>query len=99
MRQLASRYLAVTILLLSPFTCSVTAFAAPPSIAPPPLSLLHAQSPIAQMDDPELVRELAQEETLVDLQNIEFSRESLSVRRAIILSFVPGGGWSLIYLP
>ena len=39
--------------------------------APPPLSLLSGLSPVAQMDDPELVRELAEEESLVDLQEIE----------------------------
>lgn len=53
--------------------------------------------PIGQMDDPELVRELAEEETLVDLQNIEYDREALSVGRGVAMSAIPGAGWSLMY--
>lgn len=97
MQHLNSRYLSVAILPLFLFTQSLNVSALPPADSPPPLSLLRAQSPIAQMDDPELVRELAEEETLVDLQDIEFSREALSVSRGIVLSLIPGGGWSLIY--
>jgi hypothetical protein len=78
-------------------------YATPSSL--PPLSLLQQQSPLyqlnkhalTQMDDPELVRELANEETLEDLQNIEYEREALSVDRGLLLSLIPGGGWSLLY--
>jgi hypothetical protein len=50
-----------------------------------------------QMDDPELVNELSGEETLGQLQQLEFQRESLSVGKAIALSLIPGGGWGLLY--
>ena len=97
MQHLTSRYLYVAIIPLILLTYSGSVLAAPLGDAPPPLSLLSGLSPVAQMDDPELIRELAEEESLVDLQEIEFSRESLSVSRGVILSFIPGGGWSLIY--
>ena len=51
----------------------------------------------AQMDDPALVMELKDEETLGDLQNIEYDREALSISKGIALSFIPGGGWGLLY--
>ena len=80
-------------------------YATPPLSSPPPLSLLQDQSPLhhlntsprTQMDDPELVRELSNEETLQDLQDIEYEREALSKSRALLLSLIPGGGWSLTY--
>jgi hypothetical protein len=50
-----------------------------------------------QMDDPELVEELKGEETLQELQEIEFQRESLNLSRGVGLSFIPGGGWGLFY--
>lgn len=92
--------LSISTLLFIPLS-----FAIPPVSSPPPLSLLQKESPIyimqqgfqGQMDDPELVRELSEEETLVDLQNIEYDREALSVSRGLMLSLIPGGGWSLIY--
>lgn len=68
-------------------------------IATPSASQL-ATSPqilFAQMDDPALVMELKDEETLGDLQNIEYSREALSMSKGIALSFIPGGGWGLLY--
>ncbi len=51
----------------------------------------------AQMDDPDLVQEISGEETLGQLQELEFQRESLSVGKAIALSLIPGGGWGLLY--
>lgn len=65
-----------------------------------PLTPLEAPSPsvmFIQMDDPELVKELAEEETLQELQDMEFDRESLSVGRGITLSLIPGGGFGLLY--
>ncbi len=105
MRHLASRCLLTATSSILLFTLSFNAQAAPPSSAPPPLSLLQGESPLyeihrspsAQMDDPDLVRELAEEETLVDLQNIEYSNDALSSGRGVLLSLVPGAGWSLIY--
>jgi len=49
------------------------------------------------MEDPNLVQELSGEETLGDLQNIEYEREALSQGRGMLLSAIPGAGWSLIY--
>ena len=49
------------------------------------------------MDDPDLVRELEGEETLGDLQNMEYDRESMSMGRGIALSFIPGGGFGMMY--
>ena len=83
-----------------------TTFAAPPLSSPPPLALLQNSSPLFQLDhgtqgrimeDPTLMRELEQEESLEDLQEIEYNREALSVSRGTILSLIPGGGWSLMY--
>ena len=80
--------------------------AAPPLSSPPPLSLLQNNSPLFQlgqdaqgqmMEDPTLMRELEQEESLEDLQEIEYSREALSISRGTLLSLIPGGGWSLMY--
>ncbi len=83
-----------------------TSFATPALSSPPPLSLLQQSSPLftlnqgsqgQMMDDPTLMRELEQEESLEDLQDIEYSREALSINRGILLSLIPGGGWSLMY--
>ncbi|MAD60850.1 MAG: hypothetical protein CMH49_04930 [Myxococcales bacterium] len=80
--------------------------AAPPLSSPPPLTLLQNNSPLFQldqntqsqmMDDPTLMRELEQEESLEDLQEIEYNREALSISRGTLLSLIPGGGWSLMY--
>ena len=79
---------------------ATTAWSTPPHLAPPPLKLFESSGsfvPLGQMEDPELVRELSGEETLVDLQNIEYEREALSKGRGVLLSAIPGAGWSLIY--
>ena len=62
-----------------------------------PISAPSPQVLFAQMDDPALVMELKDEETLGDLQNIEYEREALSMSKGILLSFIPGGGWGLLY--
>lgn len=65
-----------------------------------PLAPLEAPGPRAlftQMDDPDLVKELAGEETLQDLQDMEYDRESLSVGKGVTLSLIPGGGFGLLY--
>lgn len=83
------------------------ALAQPPSAPPPaaqhtaPVAVEHAPPPamlIAQyggrdFHDPDLDNE----ETLEDLINIEVSERSQSVGAAVALSFLPGGGWGLLY--
>ena len=99
MPSLCSRLWSVSTVLLLTLTAA-TAWSTPPQLAPPPLKLFESTSvftPQGQMDDPELVRELSGEETLVDLQNIEYEREALSQGRGVLLSAIPGAGWSLIY--
>ncbi|MCA9537498.1 MAG: hypothetical protein KC620_01340 [Myxococcales bacterium] len=58
-----------------------------PLAAPAPAILL------AQVDDADLERE----ETLEELQNIEYKKDAWSMPAAIGLSMVPGAGWGLIY--
>ena len=55
--------------------------------APPPAVLL------AQVDD----SDLADEETLTELMQIEIDRDAQSMGAAIGLSLIPGGGWGLLY--
>ena len=71
------------------FTGLVTgpALAIPPTEAPAPSVLF------AQLDD----SDLKTEETLEDLQEIEFDKDSWSMGSAIGLSMLPGGGFGLIY--
>lgn len=59
----------------------------PIEAAPPPAVLL------AQLDD----SDLANEETLEELMQIEIDRDAQSMGAAIGLSLIPGGGWGLLY--
>ena len=86
---IALSLLAMCALIFSPL--SVNARPISPSEAPRPALMF------AQMDDPELVRELSNEETLGQLQEIEFERDSLSLSKGIIYSLIPGGSWGLFY--
>ena len=87
-----------------PFThllciCLALSVSAGPLLARP-LNPVEAPSPRAmftQMEDPDLVRELSQEETLEQLQDMEYDRESLSLGRGVTLSLIPGGGFGLLY--
>lgn len=65
------------------------AAAVPPEVAPPP-ALLLAQY---QIDDSDLQDEV----TLEELHAEEFDAEAWSMGSAIGLSFVPGGGFGLLY--
>lgn len=87
------------LLSLSLICISSTAWADPPLLVLPPAVLFDSSlTPNAQqMDDPELVREMSEEESLVDLQNIEYERDALSHSRGLLLSAIPGAGWSMIY--
>ena len=88
-----------TYLLLTTITLFNPAFANPltstptlaPTSSPGPLHIF------SQMSDPELVRELEEEETLEDLQNLEFELEALSMGKGVALSFIPSGGLGLMY--
>ena len=71
------RLWSISIILLLTLIAA-TAWSTPPQLAPPPLKLFESHNALmaqGQMDDPELVREISGEETLVDLQNIEYERE------------------------
>jgi len=82
-------------LLLSALT---PAARAEPSSSPlAPRALFEQRAPRAQMDDPDLVRELKGEETLNDLQDMEYDREAMSLGRGVTLSFIPGGGFGMMY--
>ena len=48
---------------------------------------------VAQLGDPEF----DDEETLDDLMAIEYEKDAWSVGQAVTLSFIPGGGFGLIY--
>ena len=99
MPSFCSRLLSVSTSLLLTLIVT-TAWSTPPQLAPPPLKLFESAGPLVpqgQMEDPELVREISGEETLVDLQNIEYEREALSKGRGVLLSAIPGAGWSLVY--
>ena len=47
----------------------------------------------ADVDD----SDVENEETLEDLQKIEIAAQDKSVAQAVLLSFIPGAGWGLIY--
>ncbi len=70
---------------------------AEPAPAAPASFPLAPSALFAQMDDPELIRELEGEESLDDLQNIEYERESMSMARGVVLSLIPGGGFGMMY--
>ena len=85
------------IAIISLATMMNTTFALPPLSSPPPLTLLQNSSPLfhldhgaqgQMMDDPTLMRELEQEESLEDLQEIEYNREALSISRSTVLSLI-----------
>jgi len=79
--------------------CLTLSLAATPSQARPsrPLTAPGPQAMFAQMEDPELFKELSAEETLKELQDMEYDREALSLGRGLTLSLIPGGGFGLIY--
>lgn len=62
-----------------------------PTVAPEP-GVLIAQAGIDALD-----ADLADEKTLIDLQQDEYDAEAWSMGAAIGLSLLPGAGWGLIY--
>lgn len=88
-RRLLSIFLCVGVILsTSPVTYALPSS---PELAPSPRVIF------SQMDDPELVRELNDEETLSELQDMEYQKEAFSATKGIFLSLIPGGGWGLFY--
>lgn len=90
-----ARRLSMTLLCA---TLSLSLSAAPlyahplsPSASPSPRALF------AQMEDSSLTSELAGEETLGELQDLEYAREAMHMSKALSLSLIPGGGFGLIY--
>ena len=90
MRGLITRLLS-TYLVASLIIGPALARPMPPLEAPSPLTMF------TQMEDPELVKELADEETLEELQDMEYDREALSFGKGITLSLIPGGGFGMLY--
>jgi hypothetical protein len=81
------RFLAAGLAAALAMPAAALAQGTPTSAAPPPGLLL------AQVDD----SDLAEEETLEQLKEEEFDKESWSMGSAIGLSLVPGAGWGLVY--
>ena len=87
------RRFAAALLLVSPLTMQAPAARAesiPPEMAPSPRVLLAANEPVDDSD-------LADEETLKELNDEEIGKSAWSTGAAVGLSLIPGGGFGLIY--
>lgn len=83
---------AVALALLASLPSAAAAQAVPPELAAPPRLLL-AQADSESVDDSDLGRE----ESLEELNQIEFDKDAWSMGAAVGLSFLPGAGWGLMY--
>jgi hypothetical protein len=83
---------AVALALLASLPSAAAAQAVPPELAAPPRLLL-AQADSESVDDSDLGRE----ESLEELNQIEFDKDAWSMGAAVGLSFLPGAGWGLVY--
>jgi len=83
---------AVALALLASLPSAAAAQAVPPELAAPPRLLL-AQADSESVDDSDLGRE----ESLDELNQIEFDKDAWSMGAAVGLSFLPGAGWGLMY--
>jgi len=81
----------VALVVLATFPAAAWA-EVPPELAASPRLLL-AQAGGEPVDD----SDLAQEETLEQLNQADFDKDSWSMGAAVGLSFLPGAGWGLIY--
>ncbi|MBM4113980.1 MAG: hypothetical protein FJ253_11535 [Phycisphaerae bacterium] len=84
------RRLAAAALVLT-LPATAVALSVPPEMAPSPQVLL------AVNDEPVDDSDLATEESLTDLEGEEFQKRAWSMSAAVGLSFIPGGGFGLVY--
>lgn len=95
---MVAKRLVATALLVA-FPTSLLAQSVPPEVAGSPRTLLAARGHAAPAGGGEPVddSDLKDEETLTELNQIEYEKDSWSAGAAIGLSAIPGGGFGLIY--